>query len=259
MGLAHRLAYRALRPLLFSLDAERAHDLVMSGLANAFPFTRRLISLERIDDPVTVAGLSFPNQVGLAAGLDKEARCLTALASLGFGFIEAGSVAPCGEVWAEPPRIHRLPQAQALINRIGLHRDGLEAFCSALSHCPWPLDPRSSVPVRLGVNLACNAATHESEAIGDYSAGLKATMTVASFRPEIGCRAGSRGTRAARRPCSATEFADATIGAVALEDASKPLPRQMVHQLREHQLACIHGRRSGCKIPQLRPVRRSSR
>ncbi len=181
MGLAHRLAYRALRPFLFSLDAEQAHDLVMSCLANVSPLARRLMSLARIDDPVTVAGLSFPNRVGLAAGLDKEARALPALAAMGFGFIEVGSVAPRGEVWSESPRIHRLPQAQALINRIGLHRGGLEPFCAALAQCSWPLDPRAPVPVRLGVNLACNAATLASEAVSDYSSGLQATIAWADY------------------------------------------------------------------------------
>ncbi len=181
MGLAHRFAYRALRPFLFSLDAEHAHDLVMSCLAHGSRLTRKLISQDRIDDPVTVAGLSFPNRVGLAAGLDKEARALPALAAMGFGFIEVGSVAPRGEAWSAPPRIHRLPQAQALINRIGLHRGGLEPFCAALAQCPWPLDPRASVPVRLGVNLACNVATLASEAIRDYSLGLEATISWADY------------------------------------------------------------------------------
>ena len=88
MGLAHRFAYRALRPFLFSLDAEHAHDLVMSCLAHGSRLTRKLISQDRIDDPVTVAGLSFPNRVGLAAGLDKEARALPALAAM--GFVEPG-------------------------------------------------------------------------------------------------------------------------------------------------------------------------
>lgn len=181
MGIAHRLAYRALRPFLFSLDAEHAHDLVLSRLANASPLTRRLISQARVDDPVTVAGLSFPNRVGLAAGLDKEARALPALAAMGLGFIEVGSVAPRGEAWSPPPRIHRLPQAQALINRIGLHRGGLEPFCAALAQCSWPLDPRAPVPVRLGVNLACNAATLASDAISDYSSGLHATIAWADY------------------------------------------------------------------------------
>jgi dihydroorotate dehydrogenase len=182
MGLAHRLGYRALRPLLFSLDAERAHDWVMSTLERAGGgVLASAIALERIDNPIEIAGIVFPNRVGLAAGLDKEARCLPALASMGFGFIEVGSVAPRGEVWSEPPRIHRFPQEQALINRIGLHRAGVEALCEALARHSWPLDPRASVPVRLGINLACNGSTPAADALHDYATGLRATVRWADY------------------------------------------------------------------------------
>ncbi len=182
MSLAHRLAYRALRPLLFLLDAEQVHDQMLSVLARAdHRMIRRLVRLDRVDDPVEVGGLVFPNRVGLAAGLDKEARCLPAFASMGFGFIEVGSVAPQGERWPAPPRIHRLPKAQALINRIGLHQGGIDALCSALVATPWPLDARAAVPVRLGINLACNAATPANQAIDDYAAGLSATLRWADY------------------------------------------------------------------------------
>jgi dihydroorotate dehydrogenase len=181
MGLAHQLAYRALRPLLFSLDAERAHDLVLSLLAGNSSLPRRLVSLDRVDDPVEVAGVVFPNRVGLAAGLDKEARCLPAFAAMGFGFIEVGSVAPQGETWPDPPRIYRLPSAQALINRIGLHPGGLPALCTALERCRWPLDQRTAIPVRLGINLACNVATLATDALRDYAMGLRATIHRADY------------------------------------------------------------------------------
>jgi dihydroorotate dehydrogenase len=182
MGRAHRIAYRALRPLLFSLDAERAHDLVLSILAGTeYPLIGRAVALERVDDPVEIAGIVFPNRVGLAAGLDKEARCLPALASMGFGFIEVGSVAPRGEAWSEPPRIHRFPQAQALINRVGLHREGLDALCAALARNSRPLDRRAPVPVRLGINLACNSATLAADSLRDYATGLRATLRWADY------------------------------------------------------------------------------
>jgi len=181
MGFAHRIAYRALRPLLFSLDAERAHDLTLSLLASGSSLVRRLVTLPRVDDPVEVAGVVFPNRVGLAAGLDKEARCLPAFAAMGFGFMEIGSVAPRGEVWSDPPRIRRLTESQALINRIGLHRGGLEALCAELERCRWPIDPRSTRPVRLGVNLACNVATSAGDAIDDYAKGLRATIAWADY------------------------------------------------------------------------------
>ncbi len=79
-------------------------------------------------DPVTVAGLVFPNRVGLAAGLDKNGRCIDGLGAMGFGFIEVGTVTPLGQPGNPKPRMFRLPQADALINRLGFNNDGLAAF-----------------------------------------------------------------------------------------------------------------------------------
>jgi dihydroorotate dehydrogenase len=181
MGIALRLGYRLLRPWLFSLDAEAAHDRVLGWLADSDGLAARISRSARHDAPVEVAGLLFPNRVGLAAGMDKEAQSVAAFAAMGFGFIEVGSVAPEGESWSHPPRIHRLPAAGALINRIGLHRGGLRPFCAALDKLPRPLDSRSPVPVRLGINLACNAATRAEDALGDYAKGCRATVGSADY------------------------------------------------------------------------------
>lgn len=181
MGWLQRFGYRALRPWLFSLDPEVAHDRAIEWLANTKGPVARIARSARHDAPVEVAGLQFPNRVGLAAGLDKEARSVPAFAAMGFGFVEVGSVAPRGEVWSEPPRVHRLTEARALINRVGLHRGGLEPFCTALRQVARPLDPRSAVPVRLGINIACNGSTHAEQALTDYAIGCRATVGFADY------------------------------------------------------------------------------
>ena len=184
MGRAHRLAYRLIRPLLFSLDAERVHDWTIALLARASRTDgalRRLLTLERFDDPVELAGIRFPNRIGVAAGLDKEGRCIPALAAMGFGFVEVGSCAPRGETWVPPPRLHRIPEAWALINRIGLHRQGIDALCEALGKVPSNIDPRSASPVRVGVNLACNTDTPAEHALSDYDIGLARAAPYADY------------------------------------------------------------------------------
>src|SRR5581483_11586191 len=114
------IPYALARPFLFNLDAERAHEVTLQAIA-ALQNTplQCLWAQRRVDDPVTVAGLSFPNRVGLAAGLDKNGRCIDGLGAMGFGFIEVGTVTPKGQPGNPSPRMFRLPQATALINRLG--------------------------------------------------------------------------------------------------------------------------------------------
>ena len=119
------MLYPLLRPLLFSLDAERAHDLTLGALARA----GHLLPLTRIaPNPVRCMGLDFPNPVGLAAGLDKNGTAIDGLARLGFGFIEIGTITPRPQPGNPRPRMFRLPQAQAIINRMGFNNLGLDAL-----------------------------------------------------------------------------------------------------------------------------------
>ncbi|MEO8656762.1 MAG: quinone-dependent dihydroorotate dehydrogenase, partial [Ramlibacter sp.] len=110
------LSYSLARPFLFRLDPESAHELTMKSLArlHGTPLERAYAG-SMIDDPIELAGLRFPNRVGLAAGLDKNARCIDALAAMGFGFIEVGTVTPKPQPGNPRPRMFRLPQARALI------------------------------------------------------------------------------------------------------------------------------------------------
>ena len=117
--------YALTRPFLFGLDPEQAHDLTLGALARIqrTPLICA-VAQPRVDDPVTVAGIRFPNRIGLAAGLDKNGRCIDGLAAMGFGFIEVGTVTPLGQPGNPKPRMFRLPQANALINRLGFNNQG---------------------------------------------------------------------------------------------------------------------------------------
>ena len=122
------LPYALARPFLFGMDAEQAHDLTLAAIARLQNTRAQAAWAQpRIDDPVTLAGLRFPNRIGLAAGLDKNGRCIDGLGAMGFGFIEVGTVTPKGQPGNPKPRMFRLPQANALINRLGFNNEGLDS------------------------------------------------------------------------------------------------------------------------------------
>jgi len=159
------LPYALTRPFLFGLDPEQAHDLTLGAIA-ALQNTpaQCLWQQTRVDDPVTVAGLRFPNRLGLAAGLDKNGRCIDGLGALGFGFIEVGTVTPLAQSGNPKPRIFRLVEHRALINRLGFNNEGLAAFIANV---------RRSRSFRagggiLGLNIGKNAATPIERATDDY-------------------------------------------------------------------------------------------
>ena len=117
------------RPFLFGLDPEHAHDLTLGALAaiQRTPLVA-LVEQTRVNDPVSIAGLAFPNRIGLAAGLAKNGRCIDAFGARGFGFVEVGTVTPLAQPGNPKPRMFRIPAAGALINRLGFNNDGLAAF-----------------------------------------------------------------------------------------------------------------------------------
>ncbi|OIQ86144.1 dihydroorotate dehydrogenase (quinone) [mine drainage metagenome] len=168
------IPYAAARPLLFALEPEVAHALTLRTvrLLHAAGLSL-LLAPARVNDPVQLLGLRFPNRVGLAAGLDKNGEAIDALAALGFGFIEVGTVTPRPQPGNPQPRLFRLPQAQALINRMGFNNDGLDAF---LRHVR-----RSRREVPLGLNIGKNAATPIERALDDYLAGLRAVHEHADY------------------------------------------------------------------------------
>jgi dihydroorotate dehydrogenase len=119
------IPYALTRPFLFGLDAEHAHELTLAAIAALQNTPAQCVwSQARIADPVTLAGLTLPNRIGLAAGLDKNGRCIDGLGAMGFGFIEVGTVTPQPQPGNPKPRMFRLPQANALINRLGFNNEG---------------------------------------------------------------------------------------------------------------------------------------
>ncbi len=172
------LPYALARPFLFGLDAERAHDLTLDAidLVQHTP-ALRCIAQTRVDDPVVVAGLRFPNRVGLAAGLDKNGRCIDGLGALGFGFIEVGTVTPLAQPGNPRPRLFRLPAAQALINRLGFNNQGLQVF---LVNVQRARRFRAQGGI-VGLNIGKNAATPIEDAVKDYLLGLEGVYGVADY------------------------------------------------------------------------------
>jgi dihydroorotate dehydrogenase len=158
------LPYPLARPFLFGLDPEHAHDLTLGALARLQNTPMQCLWQQpRVNNPVTVADLKFPNRIGLAAGLDKNGRCIDGLGAMGFGFIEVGTVTPKAQSGNPKPRMFRLPEANALINRLGFNNDGLAAFLANVQKAKF----RSSGGI-LGLNIGKNAATPIERAVDDY-------------------------------------------------------------------------------------------
>ncbi len=171
------LPYSLARPFLFGLDAETAHELTMTSLARLQGTPLEwAYSAGMVKDPIELAGLKFPNRVGLAAGLDKNARCIDGLGSLGFGFVEVGTVTPLPQPGNPKPRMFRLPQANAIINRLGFNNDGLEAFIANVKMSSFRRKGRI-----LGLNIGKNAATPIEQATSDYLAGLEGVYPHADY------------------------------------------------------------------------------
>ena len=170
--------YALARPFLFHLDPERAHDLTIAALARLQDSpAQHLWQRRRVDDPVTLAGLRFPNRIGLAAGLDKNGECIDGLGAMGFGFVEVGTVTPLPQPGNPKPRLFRLPQAQALINRMGFNNRGLAAFVANVDRAQRYRAGGGIV----GLNIGKNAATPIERASSDYLLGLDGVYAHADY------------------------------------------------------------------------------
>ena len=166
--------YALTRPFLFGLDAEAAHELTLASIARLQNTPAQCLWWQpRVRDPITLAGLRFPNRVGLAAGLDKNATHLRGLAALGFGFLEAGTVTPRPQPGNPRPRMFRIVEAQALVNRLGFNNEGVERFVANVD--------RAGYRGILGVNIGKNSDTPNARAGDDYVACLRAVHARASY------------------------------------------------------------------------------
>ena len=176
------IPYALTRPFLFGLDAEAAHELTMDMLARGqrTPLQWAWCN-ETVDDPVQLAGLTFPNRVGMAAGLDKNARCIDALGAMGFGFVEVGTVTPKAQPGNPKPRMFRLPEARALINRLGFNNEGLDAFLHNVQQARFRTTPARRHPLLLGLNIGKNATTPIENATSDYLTCLEGVYPHADY------------------------------------------------------------------------------
>jgi dihydroorotate dehydrogenase len=214
------LPYSLARPFLFGLDPETAHELTLGSLERLqrtplqWAYRNGFVA-----DPIELAGLRFPNRVGLAAGLDKNARCIDALGAMGFGFVEVGTVTPKPQPGNPRPRMFRLPEANALINRLGFNNEGLDAFITNVQRSSFRSQGRL-----LGLNIGKNAATPIEEATSDYLACLSGVYPHADY---VTVNISSPNTKNLRA-LQSDEALDGLLSAIAQ---------------RREQLAATHGRR----------------
>lgn len=162
--------YDYLRPLLFRLDPERAHNRTLALLARMPVFMPRGTG----GKPVELMGLTFPNRLGLAAGLDKNGVAISAFDRAGFGFIEVGTVTPRPQPGNPRPRLFRLPEHEAIINRMGFNNLGIDALTARLAATPKPR-------ALLGINLGKNKDTPNEAALDDYRIGLQKAWAHADY------------------------------------------------------------------------------
>ncbi|PFH11347.1 dihydroorotate oxidase A [Collimonas sp. PA-H2] len=172
-----KLLYAFARPALFSLDPEAAHNLTLPALRRAAALGLTSLLGKPAADPRTVMGVTFPNPVGLAAGLDKDGAYIDGLAALGFGSIEIGTVTPRAQPGNPKPRMFRLPAANAIINRMGFNNGGVDAFIANVQASRF-YQERQGV---LGLNIGKNADTPIERAAEDYLYCLAKVYPYASY------------------------------------------------------------------------------
>jgi len=210
------MLYPLLRPLLFSLDAERAHETTLSMLNLAHKLhILRLAMPAQVIAPVTAMGITFPNAVGLAAGLDKNGAHIDALADMGFGFIEIGTITPEPQPGNPKPRMFRVVEHQGIINRMGFNNHGVVALLNNVA--------QSRFNGVLGINIGKNASTPIERAADDYLACMDQVYTAASY---IAVNISSPNTKNLRQLQQGEELS-ALLGAL---------------KSRQQQLADQHGR-----------------
>lgn len=166
--------YPLIQKLLFTQDAEWSHDFTINWLKRTQNSVFDCVYKQNLNDkPVQAFGLTFKNPVGLAAGLDKNGECIDAFAAMGFGFIEIGTVTPKPQPGNEKPRMFRLPQGQAIINRMGFNNKGVDNLIENVK--------RAKYRGVLGINIGKNKDTPEEQALQDYLICLKKVYNYASY------------------------------------------------------------------------------
>ena len=168
--------YKIARSLLFKLDAEKAHDVSINGLrAMQSLGLTPLLEPNLQNNPINIMGLNFPNRIGLAAGLDKSGQCINGFGSMGFGFVEVGTITPKPQSGNPKPRLFRLKEHNAIINRMGFNNPGIE---NAIDNIIKSSKGYSGI---VGVNIGKNKITPNAEALDDYMKGLRSFYNIADY------------------------------------------------------------------------------
>lgn len=166
--------YPAIRKVLFQFDAETIHELTIKSLKSTGKSPLNIFYKQHVQDkPLTVMGIKFPNPVGLAAGLDKNGECINAFGAMGFGFVEVGTVTPRPQPGNEKPRIFRLPEANAVINRMGFNNKGVDYLVSQVQ--------AANYKGVLGINIGKNKDTPEENAKDDYLHCMRKVYDLATY------------------------------------------------------------------------------
>ncbi len=168
------MLYSLAKSLMFRMDAERSHNLALSGMNVAAAMgLPTILGAETLEAPVEVMGIRFPNPVGLAAGLDKNGTAIDGLAAMGFGFVEVGTVTPRPQLGNPKPRLFRIPEHNAIINRMGFNNAGVDALLANID--------RTRYDGILGINIGKNKDTPNEKANDDYLLCMRKVYSRASY------------------------------------------------------------------------------
>lgn len=166
--------YPAIRKVLFQFDAETIHELTIKSLKSTGKSPLNIFYKQQVQDkPLTVMGIKFPNPIGLAAGLDKNGECINAFDAMGFGFVEVGTVTPRPQPGNDKPRIFRLPEANAVINRMGFNNKGVDYLVAQVQ--------AANFKGVLGINIGKNKDTPEENAKDDYLHCMRKVYDLATY------------------------------------------------------------------------------
>jgi dihydroorotate dehydrogenase len=166
--------YSLAKSLMFRMDAERSHNLALGGMNIAAAIgLPTILGAETLEAPVEVMGIRFPNPVGLAAGLDKNGTAIDGLAAMGFGFVEVGTVTPRPQLGNPKPRLFRIPEHNAIINRMGFNNAGVDALLANID--------RARYDGVLGINIGKNKDTPNEQANDDYLLCMRKVYSRASY------------------------------------------------------------------------------
>lgn len=222
------MLYSLLRPILFQMSPEKAHDAAICALAKGLVPAQPQVHDDRLH--TQIAGIELPNPVGLAAGFDKNARTLAHIFKQGFGFAEVGTVTPKPQNGNPKPRVFRLKEQEAIINRLGFNNEGLAAVCRHLQK------PQHGI---VGANIGKNKDS--SDAVADYVAGLEAVYDGCDYITVNISSPNTQGLRDLQQAGALGELLDALLAARAALEGEKPFFVKIAPDMDDAQLEAVVG------------------